>query len=52
MTLLEAQQYAERILLCLRNQETWEDRVSAVSGEILRIRWDVNEHAPKSDLEA
>lgn len=51
MTLPEAQVYAEKILLCLRNQYTWEERNLAVANELLRIAWE-KEHAPKSDLDA
>ena len=43
MTLPEAQQYAERILECLRNKSGWEERKSAISGELLRIAWEQNE---------
>ena len=44
MTLPEAQQYAERILECLRNKYTWEARQSAISGELLRISWECSQN--------
>ena len=46
MTPPEAQLYAERILLCLRNKYTWEERLMAVSDELLRIAWEEKERAP------
>ena len=51
MTPPEAQLYAERILLCLRNKNSWEARVMSVSGELLRI-WDEKERAPSHEQEA
>ena len=44
MTPPEAQLYAEQILLCLRNQYTWEERMLAVSGELLRISWECSQN--------
>lgn len=44
MTLPEAQTHAEKILLCLRNKDTWEERQLAVVGELLRISWECSPH--------